>query len=364
MINVKDEKIKDVLDEIHEGMNRKFKGNRVASEEIVLENRIFSSLCNNPEIAPAKCAINLNNEYGYSLTGNEIIEIFRSRHMANPVERKNLFEWATKVSEIFAQAIYGKKDRFEEFEKLRKTSFLENRKRNKDQDRIVAIMIYEKYPEIDIYGDSIKLKNFGNTLGKYFFYDMADSIANVYGFSEFKEQRKKVESNSLNKQLDYRQAIRKIIQLENMLDRTSRMLQELQDEFEEKIEISKVKELTEFFSKLNSDKYGFILDELLISKKGLDELKKQRYELPIEINGLLIMVKKLIQFVRDCHIEPILKLNSIKEVLASDIEFFDYEGSSFQQTNEMKQVRVISPGWIYRDKEIQISRPKVKEENF
>ena len=28
---------------------------------------------------------------------------------------------------------------------------------------------------------------------------------------------------------------------------------------------------------------------------------------------------------------------------------------------EEKQVKVISPGWIYSEKQVQISRPKVKE---
>ena len=140
------------------------------------------------------------------------------------------------------------------------------------------------------------------------------------------------------------------------------MLQELQDEFDDQIEASKSKELAEFFSKLNSEKYGYILDELLVVRKGIDELRKQNYELPVEINGLLIMVKKLIQFVRDSHIEPIMKVNSVREVKATDVEFCNYEGSPFIAAEDTKKVKVISSGWIYKDKELQISRPKVKEE--
>ena len=117
-----------------------------------------------------------------------------------------------------------------------------------------------------------------------------------------------------------------------------------------------------FFASLNSEKYGCILDELLVVRRGVDALRKSDYELPIEINGLLIMVKKLIQFVRDSHIEPIMKINSVKEVVAADVEFCNYEGTPFISPKDKKKVRVISPGWVYRDKELQISRPKVKEE--
>jgi len=131
-------------------------------------------------------------------------------------------------------------------------------------------------------------------------------------------------------------------------------------QFKEQLEASKVKELADFFAMLNSEKYGCILDELLVVRKGVDALRKSNYELPIEINGLLIMVKKLVQFVRDSHIEPMMKIDSIKEVSACDIEFCNYEGSPFD-SDKTKKVRVISPGWVYKDKDLQISRPKVKE---
>jgi len=146
------------------------------------------------------------------------------------------------------------------------------------------------------------------------------------------------------------------------LERTNTMLQDLQKEFEEQLEESRIKELTDFFAKLNSEKYGCILDELLQVRKGAEALKKSDYELPLEINGMLIMVKKLIQFVKDSHIEPVMKLHSIRQVIAADIEFCNYEGTPFSSKDEVKTVKVISPGWIYRDKEIQIARPKVKEE--
>ena len=227
---------------------------------------------------------------------------------------------------------------------------------------MAAIMIYQKNPELNIYEDAENLQFLGNTLAKYFFYDMSDAVINVYGFQQKKEEKKKSQPNTTDIKLSYDQALKRITQLENTLERTNTMLQELQDEFDDQIEASKSKELAEFFSKLNSEKYGYILDELLVVRKGIDELRKQNYELPVEINGLLIMVKKLIQFVRDSHIEPIMKVNSVREVKATDVEFCNYEGSPFIAAEDTKKVKVISSGWIYKDKELQISRPKVKEE--
>ena len=56
-----------------------------------------------------------------------------------------------------------------------------------------------------------------------------------------------------------------------------------------------------------------------------------------------------------------LKPESLRIVKAGDVEFWNYEGTPFTSAEEEKQVKVISPGWIYSEKQVQISRPKVKE---
>ena len=314
-------------------------------------------------MGPTECAVKMNDKYGYDMTGDEVIQIFRNRRMANPMERKELLQWAEEVAECFAGAVQGKRDSFDKFEKIRKESSLKNGKRHDSQDRMAVIMIYEKYPEIDCFDDTDSLHLLGNTLARYYFYDISDAVSDVYGFPQYRdEEKKKQKSNKPENKMSYEQALRRIAQLENTLERTNTMLQDLQDEFEEQLQASKIKELADFFAKLNSEKYGCILDELLVVRKGVNELRKNNFKLPIEINGLLIMVKKLIQFVRDSHIEPIMKIDSIQEVAASDVEFCNYEGTPFITPEEKKTVKVVSPGWVYKDKELQISRPKVKEE--
>lgn len=362
MIQIKDQKVKEVIQWIHEAMLRKVKRGSQIKEDIVMENRLFSILCHDFDLGPTKCAIAMNEKYGYHLTGDAIIEIFRTRRMANPFERKELLQWAEEVAECFSDVIVGKREGFDQYERKRKEPSLKNGKRHDSQERMAAIMIYEKYPEIDQFDDKNSLHLLGNTLAKYFFYDISDAISEVYGFPQYKETKKKLPNNKIEKKMSYEQALQRVEQLENRLERTNTMLQDLQEEFEEQLEASKAKELADFFARLNSEKYGCILDELLVIRKGIDELRKSNYELPIEINGLLIMVKKLIQFVRDSHIEPIMKINSIREVIASDVEFCNYEGSPFTTLEEKKVVKVVSPGWVYKDKELQISRPKVKEE--
>jgi len=359
MLNINEPKINEVVQNIHEAMVRKSKRGGKSSEEIITESRIFSIICSDFDLAPSKVASLMNSNYGYDMTSDEVIQIFRSRKMANPNERKELFKWADNVARLFKGAMLGKKEKFEKLESLRKEPALKSGKKHDSQDRIAAIMIYERYPEIDIFDDRNSLYLLGNTVAKYFFYDMVDAVRDVYFFNQDDDENKPEQSEKKNK-LSYEQAIRRVEQLEGTLERTNTMLQDLQDEFEEQLEAGKIKELADFFAMLNSEKYGCILDELLVVRKGVDALRKSNYELPIEINGLLIMVKKLVQFVRDSHIEPMMKIDSIREVSATDIEFCNYEGSPFD-SDKTKRVKVISPGWIYKDKDLQISRPKVKE---
>jgi hypothetical protein len=114
---------------------------------------------------------------------------------------------------------------------------------------------------------------------------------------------------------------------------------------------------------LNSEKYGFILDGLFSARAGLDELKKQNYTLPVQINGLTILIRRLIQFIRDSGISPIMAIGSIMIVESSEIENFIYEGTPFINEKEKKQVEVISPGWSFKDKGIQLSSPIIREVN-
>ena len=75
-------------------------------------------------------------------------------------------------------------------EKKRKEPALKNGKHHRTQERMAVIMIYEKFPEMSGEGDAEKLWCLGTALAKYFFYDMADAVANIYGFSSYKYRKK------------------------------------------------------------------------------------------------------------------------------------------------------------------------------
>lgn len=363
MINIKDKKIQELCDLFHNKISKKSKQAGKPKEDIILENRIFDLLCDDPGVPPTKCAIRLNEKYDYDLTGNDIIQVFRRCRMAFPKERIELIEWVKEVINLFAIAISGDKIIFEKFEAKRKESAVKSIKHHKSQERICLIMITHKYPELFGEEGCKATENFGDTYSQYLFYDISDAICETYNFPTYRERKisQITSTKNIKPSITLEQAIRKIDSLEGELDRTSSMLSDLQNEFSEQLAESKIHELTDFFSKLNSDKYGCILDQLLDLQKGVNKLRKNGFEVPIELNGILILIKKLTQFIKDSHIDPMMKPESEMIVKASDVEFCDYIGTPFLSETEEKKIKTLSPGWIYRDKRIQISRPRVEE---
>lgn len=322
--------------------NAFFKEESDLIEEIILDCKA----------SPLAYANRINQKRDTNYYSHDIVEILERIKIFTVDEREELANWANEIIACFKQAIEGNKESFIEFDKSRK-QFSKSRKWDSNfYNKVLAIAIYSK---VDGFKDCEYKDNFysfGNVLAKYHFYDIVDCVAENYGYPQL--YRKKTSKSNVK---DAR-----IEKLEDKLERTEQMLVDLQDEFDEQLEESKDIEKMKFFSNLNSDKYGKILDELMQNQRGVNKLRRENAEIPIELNGVLIVFKKLVQFIKDSDIEPILKMGSVKNVRYKDICNFNYEGTAFEGDEE-KKVKVISPGWIYKAKKIRIARPFVKEVN-
>ena len=359
MIDFKSDKLRRFLSDVHSCAKQKYqKASDYVDEDVILENQLFGILCLNADAEPREYADKLNEIVGSDLRGYDIIRQFRKFHISHRQKRRELLDWADELAKLLIQALNSSDpDDYLRFKTQRKADVLtQEGSRYKLQERIGVLMIYCKHPELDIYNDLKLLEHFKNAYANDFLDDLTDALARYCNAIKRPSRGSKNKATVSAEDANY-----EIEHLKTLLERNERLTQALQDEFEESLRESKTKELTEFFSRLNSEKYGCILDGLLSVRKGVNTLKKNHYELPPELSGLFIITQKLIQFVRDSHIDPIMKLDDEKIVKASDIEFCDYEGTPFADKDDEKIVRVISPGWMYTDKDIQIARPKIKE---
>lgn len=361
-INVNDAHVAKILKQAHEKMEAKLENDSSEVNRFVFCNQLIDLLCVHPEAGPTDLSRYMYEKYAIAVSPDDIIRDLRRVRLANPEERQPLFKWVQKMVRLFAEALCGNKEAFNDFAKNKSYAPEKSGPKRREQERILLQGIFTLLNEIDCFGDHEKLMHTGTARSRYCLYDLEDAIALEYGFKLAKSKIVAKETKARQQQITYEQALSKIEELETNLARINAMLKDLQDEFDEQIAETKAQELTEFFGKLNSDRYGRILDELFVLRKGINTLRAENYELPPAINGLMIMATKLLQFVKDSHIDPLMKVNSIQIVKATDIDACNYDGTPFKDNDEEKMVRVMSPGWIYRDKQIQISRPQLKEE--
>ncbi len=394
------------------------------SEDVQLDSYMFVALDERPTQWPGDCQRRVYELSGFDISAEGIMRRLR-RNDLNIIENRKLwFKWISELRTLFMAALYGDQNAYMAFVRRRQSppeglpkdsrgrrrgrsyrygdrrygdgrSQDDGRRevgcsseggREDDRDRnqsapdtlsdkkamrILLLTLFFREEVLRQHNDWDVLIGLKDVSAFYCLEDIEEIIGYTYGFPKV-SQILRVDSDVNSGQkaepkaavnidaAEFQVLASKALRLEAELERTEGMLQDLQDEFDRQIEESKVLELTEFFSRLNSDTYGSIIDELFALRRGIDRLRKESYDLPLEIRGLMIMATKLLQFVKDSHIDPMMKLHAVLEVTAEEIENCIYEGTPFVG-DECKRVQVISPGWIYRDKEIQISRPKVKE---
>lgn len=359
MLETKNTKVQEILKEIHRKVHQKAGRMDRMSTDIVLENLAVQALCSNMKLSPGACREVLKEKFACSCSDNDMIRIYRDFKINSFDKRQEIFVDATGIVVLLEKSMNGDKQAFALYRSTME-KFME--KRPDRFYRIILMMAFCNIPALQQEKDRELITNLGNTLCKYLVYDIENAITYTYGFNKHHSSAPSKNDNTpKTKSPEQERLLQKLASLESALEQSDMLLRDLQNEFDERLEAVKLQEMTEFFGKLNSDKYGCILDELLMLRKGMDAVKKSGYVLPLEINGLLIMVRKLVQFLRDSHIDPMLKPESLRTVKAGDIEFWNYEGKPFVNAEEEKQVKVISPGWIYSEKQVQISRPKVKE---
>ena len=353
MINLNDPSIKRFIENLHKSVERKSKNLSADSyDDYIKENRVIKILCEDKTLGPRQCAAEMNARYRTDMDNEDVIRLLKANRLSYQAKRAELLNWAEETIETFAKALetHSQKD-FEDFIALRnRTIQTRDDERYKIQERIAAIMLYVRHPELDSGTDADTLEKFGNVYMKHFIYDASDFLRNICTKSKGRDKADKKDS-----------AAEKIELLENMLNRSDMLLKDLQDEFDARIKASHQDDLVEFFSRLNSEKYGCILDEVLSARNGVRQLRKKNIQLPPEIGGLFILIEKFAQFIRDSEINPIMKPGSTQTVRLDEAESCDYEGSPFLNSTETKRVKVLSPGWVYKNKDVQISRPRLKE---
>ena len=378
---------RELIGAIRQGVLKRYRAGG-KDDKAIEGNRLLRLVLKNPELDPGDYAADMAKLYNYNIGGGRVLNTFRDLSISSPEKRVKLCGWALGIADLFIKCVVSrKKSDFKKLIELKREgkNIIDTRKMRYDiLDRAVCLALYTKCPELNLNDDIRKLEEFGSVYAKYFWAEIEELLEDYCTEDEGaggnakklnnNAAKDKDKDNKLNKNIKDNKDIKddkeninaqdahKIKQLSSALERANMAMKDLQDEFEERLEEEKAASLTEFFARLNSEQYGCILDELLNVHKGIRALNKQGVELPVEISGLFILIIKLAQFVRDSHIEPIMKVNEVRKIKAEDLLSCEYDGTPFKNNQDEKTVKVLSSGWVYKgDNEIQIARAKLKE---
>ena len=325
---------------------------------IILDNKLFLSFADNSRMHFRDIANKFEQLFNEQISTSKVEQFLFTHHLKSWDARQELFSWTETAMSLFIAAFNGSEAAVTELKNHLKTNGT-SRGEHRERYRVLIFRLCHKYPKLYCFNNQESLFLLGNNYMKYLVEEILQCIADNNEMSRLLQSHQQNHTSKQDLELaEYKQRIKS---LEEAALRSTMMLNDLQDEFDEEIKNVKQQELTTFFSQLNSEKYGCILDQLLVANSGFNKLSKEKYVMPVELNGVRIMIKRLIQFTKDCHINPIMKQEASLQVTAKDIESCEYIGTPFNDENEQKKVRVISPGWIYQDKDVQISRPILKE---
>jgi hypothetical protein len=138
-------------------------------------------------------------------------------------------------------------------------------------------------------------------------------------------------------------------------------------EFENKLEELKQQEIMSFFSALNNEKYGYLLDSVYLQWKACGEVRRNGEKLPYVLEGVPAFFDRFMQFIRDVGISPVTKCapNSTQNLTLAQMEGFSFEPSDKRtkpvREGEHVKVKVVSSGWKLGN--AIISNPVIHEEN-
>lgn len=148
----------------------------------------------------------------------------------------------------------------------------------------------------------------------------------------------------------------------NSLELVQGMLDELNESIEESAEEARRTAISSFYTTMNSEAYGNLLDSIELVSRRLDELKAQKVKVPPQLLPLTIVFKQLRRFIKESGILPIEETGREFEAEAEDIANYIYLGEPYMEPGERKRVVVEHPGWKFQSTIISLPTVREKEE--
>ena len=290
-------------------------------------------------------------------------DLFISKHaeaikMKNIAVREAVADWAYGVTKLIYDGMAGDTEALNRVKTLLKNPYDPKAEdKHRIQERAVFFAMFEFIPELRnsrMYDDIL-------FIGKKYINIFLNKIVDVLTFDAGTAEKDE-------KPVNIEELKREIYLARNELAEYKALVEAEDAEYDDKIEELKRQEISSFFSALNNERYGFIIDTVYLLNRACSELRKRNIELPFSVQGVPALLDRMMRFFKDSGISPVSRFvpHSEQMLTLSQMEGCRFEPSSSRTKpigeGEKVRVTVLSSGWKYGD--IIISQPVLHEKEF
>ena len=363
----------------------------------IIDYEIIKFFLKNPSVSPKETKIYVEKHGSMSLLDSDsVLRRLRMWSIAHPDPRGIWAEGMIRTADIFWEFVFSSgKETQEKREVLRRaiTDEAHARYRNKFMAITVAIILRgENVPWVDSLRETARI--IAPSSFRFFLWEVVDVVALSKGLSVNRSVREEIASmqsflresldssrrkktrdsrsprksggEPLEEELpeDPKEVLEQLEQdLEDFraaLECTQAQIEMLENRLEEVREEAARDATVTFFQEMNSERAGNLLDQFVLSGRGLKKLRRSGFVFPPEVESIPASVRMFLQFLEERRIMPLAEVGTQLRISLKDSEQYDYQGSDFTDGEEAKLVEVIRPGWEYQG--VVISKPSVREQ--
>lgn len=341
--NVAERIVKSILDIVNEKSQTEITRNHLR-RNVKLENLMIRVYLNDPTINYAECRKKVQPWIPeYHLEDNDIRTRAENAKLSDRTVRGDLAAWTMNVVEQIYNGMAGDAEAIKKAETMVAGKYAETEKYHHAQEQFVLSAMFEWIPELMGTDERECLLKLGRRYSVVCLKNILNSIA--YDIAESN-------GNPEIEQMTDLSALRREVYLARKELQEYRELVEAADaDFEDKLEELKQQEIVSFFSALNNEKYGFLIDSLYLQKKACMDLKKNGEKLPYAVEGIPAFMDRLLGFLRDAGIAPASKFapHSTQKLTLKQMEGCRFEPLPDRKEpikeGEVVTVTVLSSGW-------------------
>lgn len=341
--NIADRILKSVLDIVREKSQKELSSEKLRMNT-KLENLMIRAYLDDPTINYATCRKTVQPFIPeYYLEDADIRARAESTKLADRAVRSDLVAWTHKVVEQVYKGMAGDAEAIQKADAMVAGKYAEKEKYHHAQEQLVLAAMFECIPELRESAERDAILKLGRKYAIVCLKNILNSIA--YDVAE---------SNSnpeIEKMTDLASLRREVYLARKELQEYRELVEAADADFEDKLEELKQQEIVSFFSALNNEKYGFLIDSLYLQKKACLDLKKNGEKLPYAVEGIPAFMDRLLSFMRDAGITPASKFapHTTQKLTLEQMEGCRFEPLPDRKTpiqeGEVVTVKVLSSGW-------------------